>query len=556
VADNLNYTNPGSGVPIRTFSDGTNDWQAEVPAYVTGGSAGAWTIQQVDTTHGLPVAVIGTVPVSGTITANAGTNLNTSALAIESGGHLASLDTKLPGQGQALAAASMPVVLTAAQITTLTPPAAITGFALETGGNLATIAGKDFATQTTLAALNTKTPALGQALAASSVPVVLTALQVTALTPPTTVGLVAGSAVIGHVIVDTAPTTAVTGTFWQATQPVSGTVTANLGTIAGTALDTSVNGLLVSQGSTTSGEKGPLVQGAVTTSAPTYTTAQTSPISIDTSGNVRVVLSGTSAISGTVTANAGTGTFAVSAASLPLPSGAATAAKQPALGTAGSASADVLSVQGVASMTALKVDGSAVTQPVSAASLPLPAGAATSALQSTGNTSVASVDTKTPALGQALAAASVPVVLTALQVTALTPPTTVGLVAGSAVIGAVTPAAATTGGATPYQLISAASTNATSVKASAGTVYGMMLFNANAAVRYVKFYDKASSPTVGTDTPSLTIPLPPTNGGVVWPLPLPAGFTTGIALAITTGVAVADTGAVAANDIVVNLIYK
>lgn len=42
---------------------------------------------------------------------------------------LASLDTKLPAQGQALAAASTPVVLPAAQITTLTPPAAITGYA-------------------------------------------------------------------------------------------------------------------------------------------------------------------------------------------------------------------------------------------------------------------------------------------------------------------------------------------------------------------------------------------------------------------------------------------
>ncbi len=50
-----------------------------------------------------------------------------------------------------------------------------------------------------------------------------------------------------------------------------------------------------------------------------------------------------------------------------LPTGASTAAKQPALGTAGSASADVISVQGIASMTALKVDGSAVTQPVSLA---------------------------------------------------------------------------------------------------------------------------------------------------------------------------------------------
>lgn len=55
----------------------------------------------------------------------------------------------------------------------------------------------------------------------------------------------------------------------------------------------------------------------------------------------------------------------ISASSLPLPSGAATSAKQPALGTAGSASTDVITVQGIASMTALKVDGSAVTQPVS-----------------------------------------------------------------------------------------------------------------------------------------------------------------------------------------------
>ena len=61
------------------------------------------------------------VPISGTVTANAGTNLNTSALALESGGHLASIDAKVPSLGQALAAASVPVVLTAAQLTTLTP---------------------------------------------------------------------------------------------------------------------------------------------------------------------------------------------------------------------------------------------------------------------------------------------------------------------------------------------------------------------------------------------------------------------------------------------------
>ena len=46
-----------------------------------------------------------------------------------------------------------------------------------------------------------------------------------------------------------------------------------------------------------------------------------------------------------------------------------------------------------ANTTAWKVDGSAVTQPVSAASLPLPTSAATSANQSTGNTSLSNVDT-------------------------------------------------------------------------------------------------------------------------------------------------------------------
>lgn len=66
-----------------------------------------------------------------------------------------------------------------------------------------------------------------------------------------------------------------------------------------------------------------------------------------------------------------------------------------------------------------------VTSAGDLAALPLPNGAGTAAKQDTGNTSLASIDTKTPALGQALAGASVPVVLTAAQITTLTPPTTV-----------------------------------------------------------------------------------------------------------------------------------
>lgn len=47
-----------------------------------------------------------------------------------------------------------------------------------------------------------------------------------------------------------------------------------------------------------------------------------------------------------------------------------------------------------ANTTAWKVDGSAVTQPISVGSLPLPTGAATSGNQATGNTSLASIDGK------------------------------------------------------------------------------------------------------------------------------------------------------------------
>jgi hypothetical protein len=77
-------------------------------------------------------------------------------------------------------------------------------------------------------------------------------------------------------------------------------------------------------------------------------------------------------------------TIPVSNASLPLPTGAATSAKQPALGTAGTASTDVITVQGIASGTA---------QAVSVASLPLPTGAATLAKQpALGTAGTASTD--------------------------------------------------------------------------------------------------------------------------------------------------------------------
>lgn len=94
----------------------------------------------------------------------------------------------------------------------------------------------------------------------------------------------------------------VTGTFWQATQPVSGTVTANAGTNLNTSLlaleaggnlasiKTNTDNLSLAQGANTSGQLGNLIYGAVTTAAPSYTTDKSSPLSLDVTGNLRVRL--------------------------------------------------------------------------------------------------------------------------------------------------------------------------------------------------------------------------------------------------------------------------
>ena len=123
------------------------------------------------------------------------------------------------------------------------------------------------------------------------------------------------------------------------------------------------------------------------------------------------------------------------------------------------------------------------------------------------------------------------------------------------VSGSVTANQGTIVAPTVSNINSAASTNATAVKATAGSVYNIVASNANAAVRYLKLYNKATAPTVGTDVPIIVIPIPATGFVSVNLGLLGHRFTTGIALAITTGMADSDTGAVAASEIKVATAY-
>jgi hypothetical protein len=108
---------------------------------------------------------------------------------------------------------------------------------------------------------------------------------------------------------------------------------------------------------------------------------------------------------------------------------------------------------------------------------------------------------------------------------------------------------------TVFTLNSAATTNATSVKASAGNVFGLAVSNQSAAAKFLKIYNKASAPTVGTDIPILTVPIPVANC-----VALDLGYeglrcSTGIALAITNLIADADATAVAVGDVKVWMSY-
>lgn len=124
----------------------------------------------------------------------------------------------------------------------------------------------------------------------------------------------------------------------------------------------------------------------------------------------------------------------------------------------------------------------------------------------------------------------------------------------------VAPSATASSGAgcTPTHLISAATTNATSVKASAGQLYSVVVTNVNASARFLKFYDKASAPTCNSDTVVQTYVIPgsTTGAGIVLPIPVGMAFLNGIAYCITGAVADNDNTSVAANEIVVNTCHK
>lgn len=109
-------------------------------------------------------------------------------------------------------------------------------------------------------------------------------------------------------------------------------------------------------------------------------------------------------------------------------------------------------------------------------------------------------------------------------------------------------------GSKTYRLASAATTNSNLIKAGPTRVEGYVIINTNAAARFVKLYNKATAPTVGTDTPLLTIQVPATSM-VVFDFTPGQQYDNGLGIGTTTGAAASDAVAVGANDLIIHILY-
>jgi hypothetical protein len=134
-------------------------------------------------------------------------------------------------------------------------------------------------------------------------------------------------------------------------------------------------------------------------------------------------------------------------------------------------------------------------------------------------------------------------------------------VSGSVTVttGVMSPlAASNTGFNTYHTLISAASTNATSVKASGGTIGSLLLTNNSTSLKWFRIFNSIVAPTVGTSTPVWNISIQPNSTLDVSTAFAGFRLANGIAYAITGGAATAavtDAVAVSAGDVVVNMTF-
>jgi hypothetical protein len=140
----------------------------------------------------------------------------------------------------------------------------------------------------------------------------------------------------------------------------------------------------------------------------------------------------------------------------------------------------------------------------------------------------------------------------------LAPPVRVISTVSTPITGTVTASVTPPAPVTPYFLNSAATTNGALIITGTSGLTSLYATNIGAAAAFVKLYNKATAPVVGTDIPEMVIPIPAADAGFPGVASPNLGFIAlrfplGLGIAITGGAADADTTAVAAGQVKVKL---
>lgn len=217
--------------------------------------------------------------------------------------------------------------------------------------------------------------------------------------------------------------------------------------------------------------------------------------------------------------------------------------------------ATIASQTAVAATAALQTTGNTSLATIATNS----ANHATSALQTTGNTSLATIATNSATQATA-----------SLQTTGNTSLATIATntpAKGAAVITGSTPvniasdqvvptssSAASTGGTSTY-FNTGLSNSVTHAVNAACSLYGYNFYNANSVPIFVQFFDTTGSITPGVTTPKMSIYLPANGGAIdtVFAGEAKIAFGTGLTVIATTG---ATNGVTPAIGILVNIFYK
>ena len=140
----------------------------------------------------------------------------------------------------------------------------------------------------------------------------------------------------------------------------------------------------------------------------------------------------------------------------------------------------------------------------------------------------------------------------------LAPPVRVISTVSTPITGSVTATVTPPAPVTPYFLNSAATTNGALIITGTSGLTSLYATNIGATDAFVKLYNKATAPVVGTDIPEMVIPIPAANAGFPGVASPNLGFIAlrfplGLGIAVTGGAADTDTTAVAAGQVKVKL---